>query len=88
VQVLAEAQAHAYEAFRASVLVIAFPGGSCAASLQQQARRCAFRSLMPVVVEVGRSFEALHLGQQAKPAKASKQANRLAKLQHMGHACQ
>lgn len=69
-------QGVAYEAYRASVLVIVFPGGSCAASLLQQARRCSSRSPVPVVVvEVGQSFAALHLGQQAKPAKASRHDN-------------
>ena len=82
-------QAIAYEALRASVLVIVFPGGSGTASLLQQARRCSSRSPVPVVViEVGQSFSALQLGQQTKPAKASKQANQLAELQHMHHACQ
>jgi len=81
-------QVIAYEALRASVLVIVFPGGSCAALLLQQARRCSSRSPVPVVVEVGQSLAALQLGQQAKPAKASRQDNQLAELQHMHHACQ
>jgi hypothetical protein len=32
------------------VLVIPFPGGAGTASLVQQARRCSFRSPVPVVV--------------------------------------
>ena len=79
-------QAFAYEAFRASVLVIAFPGGSGTASLLQQARRCSSRSPVPVVVEIGRSFAALQLGQQAKPAKASRQDNQLAGFHNMQYA--
>ena len=69
-------QVIAYEALRASVLVIVFPGGSCAASLQQQARRYSYRSPVPVVVvEVGQFLAALQLGQQAKPAKSSRHDN-------------
>ncbi len=68
-------QGVAYEAYRASVLVIVFPGGSCAASLLQQARRCSSRSPVPVVVEVGQFLAALQLGQQAKPAKSSRHDN-------------
>jgi hypothetical protein len=49
-QALVEAQAHTSPAFSASVLVIAFPGGAGTASLVQQARRCASRSPVPVVV--------------------------------------
>ena len=49
-QALAEAQARTSQAFTASVLVIAFPGGPGTASLVQQARRCSSRSTVPVVV--------------------------------------
>ncbi|MFM7465003.1 MAG: hypothetical protein ACKO28_05955 [Cyanobium sp.] len=49
-QAMVEAQAHTSQAFSASVLVIAFPGGAGTASLVQQARRCASRAPVPVVV--------------------------------------
>ena len=56
-QALVEAQAHTCPAFSASVLVIAFPGRPGTASLVQQARRCASRSPVPVVVmEVPQPF--------------------------------
>ena len=71
------------------MLVIAFPGGADTASGVQQARRGYSLSPVPVVVvEVGQSFSALQLDQQAKPAKASRQDNRLAELRHMEHSCQ
>ncbi|QPN64877.1 hypothetical protein H8F25_04310 [Synechococcus sp. CBW1004] len=56
-QALIEAQAHTSPSFSASVLVIAFPGGSGTASLVQQARRCSSRSPVPfAVMEVSAPF--------------------------------
>ena len=68
------------------MLVIAFPGGADTASGVQQARRGYSLSPVPVpvvVVEVGQSFSALQLDQQAKPPKARRQNNLLAELQDM-----
>ncbi len=66
------------------MLVIAFHGGADTASGVQQARRGYSLSPVPVVVvEVGQSFSALQLDQQAKPPKARRQNNLLAELQDM-----
>ncbi len=71
----------------ASVLVIAFPGCAGSALLERQARRCSSRSPVPVVVmEVGQSFAALQLVQQAKPPKPRMQNNPLTELQDMQYA--
>jgi hypothetical protein len=61
-QALVEAKAHTSHVFSASVLVIAFPGGPCTASLVQQDRRCSSRSPMPVVMEVPPPFLPEPLG--------------------------
>ena len=55
-QAIARAEAHTSPGCLASVLVVAFPGGSGTASLVQQARRMASRSPVPIaVVEVSPS---------------------------------
>ena len=52
-QAIARAEAHSSPGYQASVLVVAFPGGTDTASLVQQARRMASRSPVPIsVVEV------------------------------------
>lgn len=53
---VAEALAHSSPVVSTSVLVLAFPGGSCTASLVRQARHMASRSPVPLaVVEVSPS---------------------------------
>ena len=47
-QAIARAEAHVSPGYQVSVLVVAFPGGAGTASLVQQARRMASRSLVPI----------------------------------------
>ena len=49
-QAIARAEAHSSPGYQASVLVVAFPGGTGTASLVQQARRMASRSPVPISV--------------------------------------
>ena len=49
-QAISRAEAHSSPGYQASVLVVAFPGGTGTASLVQQARRMASRS--PVLISV------------------------------------
>ena len=49
-QAVARAEAHSSPGYQASVLVVAFPGGTGTASLVQQARRMASRSPVPISV--------------------------------------
>ncbi len=49
-QAIARAEAHSSPGYQASVLVVAFPGGTGTASLVQQARHMASRSPVPISV--------------------------------------
>jgi len=49
-QAIARAEAHSSPGYQASLLVVAFPGGTGTASLVQQARRMASRSPVPISV--------------------------------------
>ena len=58
-QAIARAEAHSSPGYQASVLVVAFPGGTGTASLVQQARRMASRSLVPISVAEVRASAGL-----------------------------
>ena len=65
-QAIARAEAHSSPGYQASVLVVAFPGGTGTASLVQQARRMASRSPVPISVAEVRALA----GPLAIPAAA------------------
>jgi predicted Rossmann-fold nucleotide-binding protein len=65
-QAIARAEAHSSPGYQASVLVVAFPGGTGTASLVQQARRMASRSPVPISVAEVRASAGL----MATPASA------------------
>ena len=65
-QAVARAEAHSSPGYQASVLVVAFPGGTGTASLVQQARRMASRSPVPISVAEVRALA----GPLAIPAAA------------------
>ena len=65
-QAIARAEAHSSPCYQASVLVVAFPGGTGTASLVQQARRMASRSPVPISVAEVRALA----GPLAIPAAA------------------
>ena len=58
-QAVARAEAHSSPGYQASVLVVAFPGGTGTASLVQQARRMASRSPVPISVAAVRASAGL-----------------------------
>jgi len=58
-QAVARAEAHSSPGYQASVLVVAFPGGTGTASLVQQARRMASRSPVPISVAEVRASAGL-----------------------------
>ena len=58
-QAIARAEAHSSPGYQASVLVVAFPGGTGTASLVQQARRMASRSPVPISVAEVRALAGL-----------------------------
>jgi len=58
-QAIARAEAHSSPGYQASVLVVAFPGGTGTASLVQQARRMASRSPVPISVAEVRASAGL-----------------------------
>lgn len=66
-QAVARAEAHSSPGYQASVLVVAFPGGTGTASLLQQARRMASRSPVPISVAEVRALAGL----MAIPASAA-----------------
>ena len=65
-QAIARAEAHSSPGYQASVLVVAFPGGTGTASLVQHARRMASRSPVPISVAEVRALA----GPLAIPAAA------------------
>ena len=65
-QAISRAEAHSSPGYQASVLVVAFPGGTGTASLVQQARRMASRSPVPISVAEVRALA----GPLAIPAAA------------------
>jgi predicted Rossmann-fold nucleotide-binding protein len=58
-QAISRAEAHSSPGYQASVLVVAFPGGTGTASLVQQARRMASRSPVPISVAEVRASAGL-----------------------------
>jgi hypothetical protein len=58
-QAVARAAAHSSPGYQASVLVVAFPGGTGTASLVQQARRMASHSPVPISVAEVRASAGL-----------------------------
>jgi hypothetical protein len=58
-QAISRAEAHSSPGYQASVLVVAFPGGTGTASLVQQARRMASRSPVPISVAEVRAAAGL-----------------------------
>ena len=58
-QAVARAEAHSSPGYQASVLVVAFPGGTGTASLVQHARRMASRSPVPISVAEVRASAGL-----------------------------